>query len=596
MIWNRTKNELRSNNQPSQAPPQNPSGFPGIPGHRENPLWLVGYALSGLLIVLLILSFRPDYFRGNFQQAKDFLLSPHFPFLCLSAILLCWKGIPESRYNLLVATLTSIYLALFYGDFLTIFHMSGDSVCQVAYWKVLWHPNLQGGIGVAFTKPGQVLYLGLLSQLALLAESWGGAYLFKAGLILAMAACVWSLVRIATDLGGRVAGLLAFLLATWAFLNDFLMSESTIYFIATLFSGLRLYYYRPRRRSLGRLLLVAALQFRIETIAILAVIGLDQARRREWRELRLLTAFTLASLAFFVLVVFQIQGDLARFNSGAAVGYVSPVADAASAGGGRLTYIYRVMAAQFNASPMVRFLSIATVIGMAGAFTFRFKPYLIVFAGLIVIVANVLFLGGTFNLERYVAFIYAFACSVGSASLVLFLRAIPRGRWRPLLLASGGGFILALLLTFDYSPLNTYKYLDPAMESGFLRSAVHMVNNPDLPAGSRLLSEDDLLSHLVVLDPDRYRKLASLQLFNVSSAFERKRILTESDYIWVELERYYYYYLFYLDNPSWRTDPFRVTIQNMLMDGRQQTIYDCRLVPIAVDGAGLLVKVEKSLD
>lgn len=596
MIWNRTKNELRSNNQPSQASPQTPSGFPAIPDHRANPLWLVGYALSSLFIILLFISFTPHYIRGNFQQAKDFLLSPHFPFLCLSAILLCWKGIPESRYNLLVATLTSIYLALFYGAFLTLFHMSGDSVCQVAYWKVLWHPNLQGGIGVAFTKPGQVLYLGILSQLALLAESWGGVYLFKAGLILAMAACVWSLVRIATDLGGRVAGLLAFLLATWAFLNDFLMSESTIYFIAALFSGLRLYYYQPQHRSLGRLLLVAAIQFRIEAIAILAVIWLDQARSRKWRELRLLTAFTLASLAFFVLVVFQIQGDLARFNSGAAVGYASPVADTASAGIDRLAYIYRTMADQFNGSPMVRFLSIIAIIGVAGAFAFRFKPYLIVFAGLIVIVVNVLFLGGTFNLDRYVSFIYAFACSVGSASLVVFMRAIPRGKWRPLLLASGGAFVLALVLTFDYSPLNTHRYLDPTMESNFLRSAIHMVNHPDLPAGSKLLSEDDLLSHLVVLAPDRYRKLASLQLFNVSSESARKEILSESDYIWVELERYYYYYLFYLDDLRWRADPFRITIQNMLMNGREQSIYGYRLIPISADGAGLLVKVEKSLD
>lgn len=594
MFWNRKPPGLCRHSNSLQVPPQPPAAFPAVLIQSVSPIGLAGYALAGLLTILLFLSFSADYLQSNLQQAGDFLFSPHFPFLCMVAILLCWKRVPESRYSIMAVAITIIYLALFYGEFLSLSHLSGDSVCQAAYWQVLQHPNLQGSIGVAFTKPGQVFYLGLLTQLSQWAGGGVGAYLFKAGLILAMAACVWSLVRIAVDLGGRIAGLLAFLLTVWAFPNDFYMSESNIYFIAALFSGLRLYFYQPKQRTLGLLLLVVAIQFRVEAIAILAVIWLYHALRKEWPELRQLTIFTLASLAIFLLVVFQIQGSMARLNSGAAAGYVSPVADIDSPGTGYLAYIKLVIDEEFSQRSGVRFLSIMTILGVAGAFTFRCKPYLFALAGLIVVIVNFLFLGGTFNLGRYVSFIYAFACSVGAASLVLFLRAIPCGRWRPLLLAIAGCFILALLLVFNYSPFNIYKSLDPDLGNIFMDSALPIINDENLPAGSSLLGEDDLLSYLVVLDPGRYRKLTSLQLFNVSSESDRKKILADSDYILFELGDHYFYYLLYLDDPRWRSDPFRLTIQNMLRDGTERTIYGYRLVPVSVSDSRVILKVEKS--
>lgn len=553
-----------------------------------------GYALTICLVTALFFSFSTDYLRENLQQAGDFLLSPHFLALVLIGVIFGWKRIPETRYDLMVLTVSAAYVTIFYGKFLSLYTMSGDSTCQVAYWNVLWHPNLRGSIGVAAAKPGQVFALGMLYQLDSLLGVWANGTVFRAGLIAITTVCIWSLVRVAFDIGGRLAAFLAFLMTIWAFYYDFLGSESTVYFTAALFSGLRIYLYRPHQRTLGRLLLVSSILFRIDSIAILAVIWIGLAARKEWRELRLLTIFTIGSIAVFVLVNYLIQGSLARLNSGAAAGYMNPFNFADVPITEMPALMFQVMIEQFNAMPTVRFLAIMAIIGIVGTLTFGSRSYLPIFAGPIVVFMNVLLLDGSLFLWRYFSYIYAFACAVGSAALVLFLRVLFQKR-RPQMLVLASTMVLLLLLTFTYGNLNSYKnYQTPDIERNFLIRAQALLGDEAIPARSSLLSEDDLLSYLVVMEPNRFRKINSMQYFNVSSDEKRREILADTDYIWLELRGHDYFYLRYLDDYRWESDAFRLMLRSIMGDGRERSMYGFRIIPVTADENRMLLSVIKT--
>ena len=543
------------------------------------------------LILLLLFSYDLPFLTQNLSGATEFFPSFPFLFFCLSGIGLASGRLSNRWYECSVFILAAVYLFVLYGDYLLLLHMSGDSICQVAYWNILFRPHLLGSIGVAFAKPGQVVLLGLLYQMSLI----GGHLVFKLGLCLIMAACVWSLVGVATDFGGRLAGILAFFLSLWAFQEEFVFSESTIYAITALFTGLRLYYYHPRLKGLGRCLLVLTLQFRIEAVAVLGVIWLMTLFKKDWRELITFSAWALISLLVFVGIILQIQGSLSRLNSGAAVGYVGPVlgngAGDPAFSNNKIDYIAGIIRTEFSGTYYIRFLFILAILGIAGACCFNRKLYLTVFASMIIITVNVFLLNGTFNLVRYCDLIYAFSCSIGAAALVRYGHyALQRRTPLRLGVLALGGFVL--LAAFDFSRLNTYKHLDPANTSVFLASAMALMEDEKIPFSARLLTEDDLLSHIVVVAPDRYQSLASLQYFNVASDAERQKILAKTDYIWLDLHGFPYFYLFHLALPEWGADPFRLMIRKILAEGNQpRSLYGFQFIPLDLDANRLLLKV-----
>ncbi|MDP2104533.1 MAG: hypothetical protein Q8J76_00960, partial [Desulfobulbaceae bacterium] len=421
-------------------------------------------AVTVSLVLLLVFSYDLPFFKANAVSAAEFFLSAHFLFFCGTAACLSVRRISGRWYEFCVFILAALYLFLFYGNYLLLVHMSGDSVCQVAYWNILFRPHLTGSVGVAFAKPGQVILLGLVNQLSLV----GGHVVFKIGLCLVMAACVWSLVAVATELGGRVAGILAFFLSLWAFETDFVFSGSAIYAIATVFAGLRLYYYHPRWKLLGLVLLALALQFRIEAVAVVAVVWLVHLVRREWRDLVIVAVWTAVSLLIFVGIILKIQGSFDRLNSGAAVGYVGPVLSNGQSNvaitGDPLRYIGEIIKEDFSRNYYLRFLLMISLVGIAGAFTFARRCYLSVMSSLFIVIANVFLLGGTFNLERYCDLVYAFGCSVGAGSVVRYADlAVRRGK----ILAAVAVVVSLVMLTavFDFSRLNSYRGLDPASTS-----------------------------------------------------------------------------------------------------------------------------------
>ncbi len=549
--------------------------------------------LAGGLIIMLVLSYDISFFKQNFLSAVEFFTSFPFLFFCLAGVGLASKQLSNRWYEFSVFVLAAAYLLILYGGYLLLLHMSGDSICQVAYWNILSRPHLTGSIGVAFTKPGQVLLLGLLYQLSLI----GGHIVFKIGLCLVMAACVWAMVGVATEVGGRAAGILAFFLSLWAFQEDFVFSESTIYAITALFAGLRFYFYHPRLKGLGRFLLVLSLQFRIEAVAVLGVIWLLALIRKDWRELLIFSGWALISLLLFVGVIMQIQGSISRLNSGVAVGYVAPVMGNGLGGpalsNNKIQYIAGIVQQEFASTYYIRWLFVLAVLGIAGAFCFDRKPYLTVFASMIIITANVFLLGGTFNLQRYCGLIYAFSCSLGAAALVRYAKFVLQKRTAMRVAAVAGG-VLVLIAIFDFSRLNSYRQLDPASTSLFYANAMSLVEDGGIPAASRLMSEDDILSHIVVMTPDRYQSLTSLQYFNVASEAERREILARTDYIWLDLHGFPYYYLFHLPVPEWRMDPFRLMVHSILAEGnRTKSLYGYQFVPVDLDANRLILQVRR---
>ena len=555
----------------------------------QRSLMALGIGLS----LLLACWHEPAFFKGNVSSALDFFASGHFLFFCLAAAILWCNRVSDRWYEASAFGLAALYCYLFYGDYLLLLHMSGDSICQVAYWNILFRPELTGSIGVAFGKPGQIILLGLLYQLSLLAGHW----VFKVGLCLIMAACVWSLVAVATELGGRVAGLMAFFLSLWAFQTDLIYSGSAIYAITMVFAGLRFYYYHPRWRSVGRLLLVLSIQFRIEAIAVLAVVWLIHVARREWREAWIFSLWSALSLCFFVGILYRIQGSLERLNSGAAVGYVGPVMSNgqidAALSEGKIRYMINVVKEDFTDRWYIRFLFILVLAGISGAFLFARRYYLSVFASLIIIIANVFLLSGTFNLERYCDLLYAFGCALGSGALVRFA-ALAMHRRKVLGLAGVLLATLVLMAGFDYARLKTYQELDPGSTTEAVVSAMDILADDLIPQEAHsLMTEDDLLAHLVVIAPDRFPRLTSLQYFTVAGEDKRREILARTDYIWVNLNRFPYYYLYHLPREEWRADPFRQMVE-AIVEGRSALgqLYGVRLLPVDISFTRLLLKVE----
>jgi len=543
------------------------------------------------LVLFLISSYDLPFLQANGASAAEFFFSAEFALFCTIAVVLSLRRLVGFWYELSVFLLAAGFLYFCYGDSLSFFKMNGDNVCQVAYWNILTHPNLAGSIGVSAAKPGQILILGLIYQLGF----WGGPLVFKIGLCLVMAACVWSIVAVATELGGRVAGIGAFLLTIWAFESSLLYGESSIYVVTPVFAGLRLYYYHPKWKPLGRLLLVLAVMFRIETVAVLGVVWMIHLLRREWRDLAIFSALAMAALLVWGGIVLKIQGSFARINSGAAVGYLWPLLDK-----GQLTptfatidfhYIINNVLEDLHNFYFIRFLLALSLVGLVGAFVLRRRIYLCVYANLIIILVNTVFFGGIIELKRYFALVFAFSCAIGVATLVRYADLVWRGR-KHLELSCLIVALLVVMIGFDYGFFHAYLD-DDSNEKEFVPHVAEILSSAQLPPSTRLMSEDDLLSYAVVMDPRRFSAATSLQYFNVSSEEKRREILARTDYVWIDLSGYPFYYFFYLPLSSWRLDPFREMARTLSQGQvKQRTMYGFRFTVAELTYSHLLLKVE----
>lgn len=476
------------------------------------------------------------------------------------------------------------YFLVFFGSNFSIFTMAGDNICQIAYWKILFHPNLTGSIGASYTKPGQLLILGMLYEVSVLF----GEIVFKIGMCLIMAACVWCLMRIAEEIGGKEAGFFSILVAILAFRAEFLDGSFSLFLIPTLFSGFWFYYHKPEHKTLGRFLLVLSVQFHIQAAPVLGVLWLLLLMKREWKELWLFSVNLIGSLSVWLLLILRVQGGIERItSSGPSVGYIGSVGDAFTYSS-KGEYLYKAVWAELSGGFSIAVLFILIAIGILGAWRYRQTHYLSIASILILLILNVLLLNGTFNLNRFFAVFYAFGCSVGIGSLTRFAREQIS---KPIVLnrlITG----MALLLAVTLFTVMSTRQQSARTKLPFIDSAMALISDQQLPGPTRLMTEDDLLYPMVIVSPDRFPKLTALQRFNTATIPQRMAILHHTDYIWIVRDnRHQYYYLNYLPEPSWRQDPFRLLVEEIIRTDSAGSLYGYRFVPVALDRERLLVKV-----
>jgi len=195
-----------------------------------------------------------------------------------------------------------------------------DNIAQTAYWSLLTRPDLVGSIGSSSPKGGLIVLLGGAHYLSY--EVLQSAWPFKAMLALFLAGSLYLIGRIAAEIGGPIAGLLAVLVAAGSrYLTlTFFAGSSNLFFLPPVLLGLLLL-------SLGRdraavLSLCLAVTIRPEALIIIGlVIALRYLRRGDWRKTIEFAAYGAIALVFFVLLAYWTQGSWDRIGGGAATGY-----------------------------------------------------------------------------------------------------------------------------------------------------------------------------------------------------------------------------------------------------------------------------------
>jgi hypothetical protein len=545
--------------------------------------------MSMVLLSLLGVCYSSDFLRANSENSGRFIVSLQFLFFAGSGVFLLQKKLSEKLCSAAVLLASFAYFCLFYGTRQQITTLPGDNLCQVAYWKILFNPNLSGSIGASYTKPGQIVFLGVLSELNALL----GGYAFSIGMCLVMACCVWCLVLISMDYGGRAAAVIALPVACGAFVREFMHGSFSIFLIPVLFFGIRLYFYTPGRKAFGRLLLMFSIHFHIQAVTVLGAIWVELVAKKEWKEWFTFSGLGLLSLALWGTIIFRVQGSLTRLNSGAAAGYIAPYNnfDLPFEPGDRLGFLLSSLQEGFADNYYyIMFMSVLAVVGVAGSFSYGFRQYITVFSVMPLLLFNVLVLGGEFNYERYCSLFYAFAVAVGIGVVVRLCKE----NWRerkvlPCLLVSITATLFIMM--FDFSQFTRYSHGELEAPH-YVTSASNLLADKFIPAASRLMTEDDLLYPLVVMQPSRYPKLVALQYFNIAAEAERKKILSSLDYIWIAIDsRHLFYYLEYLPDPGWLSDPFRLMIVDMLYERTTGLLYGYRFELADINSERLIVKV-----
>lgn len=525
-----------------------------------------------------------DTIISLFNQSTNILFFLHLFFLVGMSLLLLQKNIHNKIYNRLFFISSVAYFLIFQSNSLQIFLMAGDNICQIAYWKILFHPNLTGSIGASYTKPGQLLVLGTLYELS----GIFGEAAFRIGLCLIMASCVWCLSQIATSIGGREAGIISFLTASWVFLPELMAGSYSIFLIPTIFFGLKLYFFNPKDKILGRILLAVSIQFHIQAITVLAVVWLLLLIKKKLKELVSFSMAVIASLAVWMVVILRVQGTVERINSGIAAGYVAPFGDV-FAYNSKLDYIFKTVGTELTNNYTICTLLFLAAIGIAGSCRHRYKVYISVFSIVILLVINVVMLGGSINLGRYFSLVYAFSCSVGVAVLVKFTVRFNKNIPYALTVFA----LITFIFSRSSSSLSSQRHIHLPSQSDYVTTASKLLNDRNMPFSTRIMTEDDLLYPIVAQFPDRYPSLTALQYFNVVNEASRKQILSRTDYIWIVTNnRHPYYYLSHIPLPAWQTDRFRLMAYKMMQDHQPNTLYGFLFTPIEIDGERLLIMVK----
>jgi len=98
-------------------------------------------------------------------------------------------------------------------------------------------------------------------------------------------------------------------------------------------------------------------------------------------------------------------------------------------------------------------------------------------------------------------------------------------------------------LVFNNLPDLWYYNNNAVNQEFFVGEAQKIIDNYKFLDNKRIISEDDILYSIMVLDPKYLKDAYALQTFNVKSKNDKISILNNFDYIVISKKNYGYYYL-----------------------------------------------------
>jgi hypothetical protein len=470
------------------------------------------------------------------------------------------------------------------------YHLDGDAICQVAYWKILFRPHLQGGIGAAQPKAGLIVLLGMAHDGSLFLFDSPDVFVCLLSALFAALLC-FVVAVIAREIGGGVAGVAAMVLAVGMLMRG--INTSQLFFLPVVFLGVWLL---KRNLVKGVIVLGFASLFRIEAAGVLVLLACRQMFRGDRKDL----GRTLVCTLFFTLlnlsIVCVVQGwNWTHLSSTYAIGYgyedVVMFLEPKVVLGRTIGDI----ASRFYCNPLVpsTILLVPAIITLVGV---KFaRAYAFMGGILLVVMAHALFAGGAIG-WRYFSFIDPFVIALGTGGI--FRRKLGWGSERVGLWTSS----LLVVLAVSYAAQSWYRS-DGAGRMGEIvpgemgspkHDAWEFLEAPCIPPGVHVMGEDDILYVLLTRMPDYFEKMNSLQSFNVMSEERREQLFKEVDYIWIAKGAYPWYYLNYLPVSKWKADRFRNAIYRTL-EGESICIYGGRLTPILNTDSQLILKVTPTL-
>src|SRR5262245_3868844 len=466
------------------------------------------------------------------------------------------------------------------------------NLCQVAYWRVLFHPHLVGAIGASSPKLGIALVLGLTYDLSdLLFHST-----VLIGVVLAIFAAflVSSTARIAGDLAGATAAALAAAYLVWGtpMAQMFVGGTSMVFFLPLFLTGIR--QFAQGRPTSGAALLGCSSLFRIESIFVLAWLSIGEALfKRRWRLfgtcVAIMGAVSLAVLWFN----FALQGDLSRFNAGGPqTGYVFVAESSFRVRLARaLEFVYESTRIVVWEECRWPYLALAGL-GMLLLSRQR-RVYLAGVLGIPLFLVTYLVVSGDSSASRWFEFLVPFVAAFGVAGVVAAVRIIGRDALNPrvFLVTSRAAMCVAALLLAGVL-VTMVRAAGPGWgRAPFTVDALRFLRTPPIPKGAGVLIDDDITYGIVIREPDFFRRVTALPYFNIKDDEWRRKILDDTDYIVVSKREYPFYYAHYDPVGRGDHDPFRRAISQMAAGAPGQRVYDRELLSIVNDEQWLIVKV-----
>lgn len=505
------------------------------------------------------------------------------------------KRAPLGYSFIIFGTALGFFLIHPFGN---VFQIVGDNICQIAYWHVLFNPHLTGSIGASVPKPGLILLLGLTYDLSV----WLGLpVLIKILLAFFAALVVYAVARLAADLAGGIAAVVSalFLISMTPLTQLFVGGSSMVFFLPVLLLGLRFFAHgRPR---LGTIMLCFAMLIRPEVLGVLLWLMVShQLIKRRFKKFIFSLLCVLFTLFILFITSYLVQGNISRLNAGGpSTGYIFPHASTFTMRFGQaIEYVAHSTWTIATQTPSLMFLSVPAFLTLL-LFCYR-KIYMSIIGIVIFWIVYFSFGSGDF-VDRYFEFLIPFIVALGWGGIFYTYHFILHRASQSLWIRNFNVVFILFLLYASLFMINATIVSFKEWQTNFALGGGYAVytwdvmqlleTNP-IPKGNRVLTEDDIVYGIVARDPNYFRTLSALQVFNIKNDAYRHKILASTNYILISKAPYQYYYLRYDPLHKRNNDLFRRTIGQLIKDGKRKSIYNRHLTPVINSASWIVLRVD----